>query len=82
MKTVVDLIGEFGALSDSRVRRGGKLAASDHERWEELNAFFQLLMSQSGLQRQDEQMPFPSGDLRDSVSERDRLRGTYLGVCW
>ncbi len=74
MKTVVDLIGEFGALSDSRVRLGGKLAASDQERWEELNAFFQLLMSQSGLQLQDAQMPFPSGDLRDSVSERDRLR--------
>ena len=74
MKTVVDLIGEFGALSDSRVRRGGKLAASDHERWEELNAFFELLMSQSGLRLEDAQMPLPSGDLRDSLCERERLR--------
>ena len=74
MKTVVDLIGEFGALSDSRVRRGGKLAANDQTRWEELNAFFQILMTQSGLELEDEKIPFPSGALRHSVAERDRLR--------
>lgn len=79
MTTVVDLIGEFGALSDSRVRRGGKLAPDDQSRWEELNAFFQLLMSQSGLQLSDEEIPFSANALRDSVSERDRLRVPVTG---
>lgn len=74
MKTVVDLIGEFGALSDTRVRRGGRLAFGDQERWEELNAFFKILMSQSGLQLGEEQIPFPSVDLHGSVSERERIR--------
>ncbi len=73
MKTVLDLIGEYGALSDARVRRGGTLAPSDEERWAELNAFYDHLMTESGLQL-DEEMPFSSVELRDSVEDRSRLR--------
>lgn len=76
MKTVVDLIQEFGALSDTRVRRGGSLAPGDQERWEELNAFFQLMMSQQGLQLEGE---LSSANLRDNVAERDRLRVPVRG---
>lgn len=74
MKTVVDLITEFGALSATRVRRGGTLAPGDRERWEELNAFFEHLMSGQGLFLDDSKIHFSSLDLRDSLSERDRLR--------
>ncbi len=74
MKTAVDLIKEFGVLSDTRVRRGGTLAPSDQMRWEELNAFFELLMSQEGLRLLNEPIPFSSRDLRDALADRERLR--------
>ncbi len=73
MKNVLDLIREYGALSDARVRRGGTLAPSDEERWVELNAFYDHLMTESGLHL-DEEIPFSSAELRDSVEDRDRLR--------
>lgn len=73
MKNVVDLIREYGALSDTRVRRGGTLAPSDEARWAELNAFYDHLMTESGLHF-DEEIPFSSSELRDAVEERDRLR--------
>ena len=73
MKNVLDLIREYGALSDTRVRRGGTLAPSDEERWAELNAFYDHLMTESGLHL-DEEIPFSSVELRDAVEDRDRLR--------
>ncbi len=74
MKTTVDLIKEFGVLSDTRVRLGGTLAPSDQKRWEELKAFFEILMSQQGLRTLSERVPFSSRDLRDALAERERLR--------
>lgn len=73
MKNVLDLIREYGALSDARVRLGGSLAPSDESRWAELNAFYEHLMADSGL-RLDEEIPFTKFELRDSVIQRDRLR--------
>ena len=73
MKNVLDLIREYGALSDARVRRGGTLAPSDEDRWAELDAFYDHLMTESGL-HVDEEIPFSSVELRDSVEDRDRLR--------
>ncbi len=49
MKTVLDLIAEFGALNDAKMRTGGNLPQGDEERWVELKAFYQLSMSQDGL---------------------------------
>jgi len=73
VKNVVDLIREYGALSDARVRRGGTLAPSDEARWAELNAFYNHLMTESGL-HPDAGNPFSPVELRDSVEDRDRLR--------
>ena len=74
MSTVLDLIREFGALSDTKVRRGGTLAPSDDKRWEELNAFFEVLMSRSGLPVEGEKPPFTADEIRDHLTERNRLR--------
>ena len=38
MKTVLNLIGEFGALHDAKVRSGGSLPPEDEKRWAELKA--------------------------------------------
>lgn len=73
MKNVIDLIREYSALNDARVRLGGSLAPSDEARWAELNAFYDHLMTDSGLHL-DEEIPFSSIELRDSVAEPNRLR--------
>ena len=81
MKTVLDLIREFGALSDSKARRGGRLAPRDAERWEELNAFYELLMTQSGpaARRASGHRPSAS-DLRGQLVERKSLRVSTHGT--
>ena len=38
MKTVVDLLAEYGALADTRTRRGGTLVNDDQSRFDELEA--------------------------------------------
>ncbi len=73
MNTVLDLIREFGALNDAKVRRGGSLAESDEKRWEELKSFYDLLMSQTGLSV-DEAPSYSKADLQTYVTDRARLR--------
>jgi Tfp pilus assembly protein PilZ len=74
MRTVLDLIREFGALLDAKVRRGGSLAASDQKRLEELQAFYDLLMSQSGLPVNADRSSFSDSDLRSHLTEWNRVR--------
>ena len=73
MSTVLDLIREFGALNDAKLRRGGTLAESDEKRWGELKSFYDLLMSQTGLPA-DDSPSFSKADLQTYVTDRARLR--------
>jgi Tfp pilus assembly protein PilZ len=73
MKTVLDLIREFGVLSDAKVRRGGTLAEPDEKRWEELKRFYDLLMSQAGLPA-DSAPSISKTDLEQYLTDRARLR--------
>ncbi len=73
MDTVLNLIREFGALNDAKVRRGGTLADPDEKRWAELKRFYDLLMSQKGLSP-DEAPSYSKTDLQAYVTDRARLR--------
>ncbi len=72
MSTVLDLIGEFGVLSDQKVRCGGELDAAAERRWKDLKAFFDTLMSQSTLPVRTPP-PFAANEIRRSLSERMRI---------
>ncbi len=74
MRTVLDLIREFGALNDAKVRRGGSLPSSDEKRLEELKTFYDLLMSQAGLPVNADKPSFSESDLRDHLTEWNRIR--------
>ncbi len=74
MSTVLDLLREFGALGDTKVRRGGTLAPPDEKRWVELSAFFDVLMSQSGLQIEGEEPRYSAGEIREFLEDRNRVR--------
>ena len=73
MDTVLDLIREFGALNDAKVRRGGTLAEPDEKRWTELKRFYDLLMSQTG-HSVDDAPSYSTMDLQTYVTDRARLR--------
>ena len=74
MKTVLSLIGEFGALNDAKVRTGGKLPPEDEKRWAELKAFYEVLMAQTGLDLDREDSPITASDIREQLTDRDRIR--------
>lgn len=72
MSTVLGLIGEFSALSDQKVRCGGDLDSAAEERWRDLKAFFDTLMSQPGLTLQTPP-PFAASEIRCTLTERLRV---------
>lgn len=74
MKTVLDLIAEFGALNDAKMRTGGSLPPGDEERWAELKAFYQLSMSQEGLNLDRNSPPITAADIREHLKDRERIR--------
>jgi uncharacterized protein (TIGR02266 family) len=74
MKTVLDLISEFGALNDTKLRSGGSLPPTDEERWSELKTFYELLMSREGLPLPQNAPLFSAADIRDCLSDRERIR--------
>jgi hypothetical protein len=49
MKTVLDLIGEFAELNEAKVAHRGRLPLEAEKLWEELKAFYDLLMSRAGV---------------------------------
>ena len=74
MKTVLDLIAEFGALNDAKMRTGANLAPRDEERWAELKAFYELSMRQAGLDLERKAPRFTSVDIRKRLVDRERIR--------
>jgi uncharacterized protein (TIGR02266 family) len=74
MSTVLDLISEFGALNDTKLRAGGNLPPADEERWTELKKFYELLMSREGIFTPREQPQFSAEDIRACLSRRERIR--------
>ncbi len=74
MKTVLDLISEFGALNDTKLRSGGSLPPEDEGRWAELKTFYELMMSREGLPLPQEAPRFSAGDIRERLGDRERIR--------
>ena len=74
MKTVLSLIGEFGALNDAKMRTGGTLPPEDEKRWMELKAFYEVLMAQNGLDLDRGDPPITTADIREQLADRDRIR--------
>ena len=74
MKTVLDLISEFGALNDTKLRSGGSLPPEDEGRWAELKTFYELMMSREGLPLPQETPRFSAGDIRERLGDRERIR--------
>ena len=48
MKTVLDLIREFSSLTDEKAANGGKLLPAFEARWNELRAFYELVLAENG----------------------------------
>lgn len=74
MKTVLDLIGEFAAVNDAKVRQGGTLPAEQQHRWEELKSFYDLLMAQNGHSTRPVTRRFSTANIQKRVTSRERLR--------
>ena len=74
MKTVLDLIAEFGALNDAKMRTGSNLPPGDEERWAELKAFYELSMRQAGLELERNAPPITAADIRERLVDRERIR--------
>ena len=74
MKTVLDLIGEFAALNDAKVRCKGTLPGSNEQRWFELKSFYDLLMEKNGLAKRPVTKRFTTSDIKKRITSRDRLR--------
>lgn len=74
MKTVLDLLCEFGALNDAKIHCGGSLSPEDESRWTELKTFYDLLMSQKGLALDPGVPTFSASKIRDRMTVREGLR--------
>jgi Tfp pilus assembly protein PilZ len=74
MKTVLDLIAEFGALNDAKMRTGSNLSPEADKRWAELKAFYELSMHQDGLELDRSQPPISAADIRQRLLDRERIR--------
>jgi uncharacterized protein (TIGR02266 family) len=74
MKTVLDLIAEFGALNDAMMRTGGNLPPADKKRWAELKAFYELSMQQEGLDLDRDAPPITAAQIRERLHDRERIR--------
>ena len=74
MKTVLDLVGEFAALNDQKVHRGGELSQDAERRWLELKCFYELLTAYNGIPRRPVTHHFSVEDIRRRVKDRQRLR--------
>jgi hypothetical protein len=74
VSTVLDLIGEFGTLNDTKLRASGALPPEDEARWTELKRFYELLMSREGLPAAGDMPRFTAEDIRACLSDRERIR--------
>lgn len=74
MPKVLDLLSEFGALNDTKLRSGGSLPADAEARWRELKALYEHLMSQEGLPLAQHPPRFSAEDIRAQITSRERLR--------
>lgn len=74
MKTVLDLIAEFGALNDAKMHTGSNLSPEDDKRWAELKKFYELSMSQDGLHLDREAPPITADEIRKHLNDRERIR--------
>ncbi|HEX9725084.1 MAG TPA: PilZ domain-containing protein [Vicinamibacteria bacterium] len=74
MKTVLDLIAEFGALNDAKMRTGSNLSPGDDGRWAELKTFYELSMHQDGLDLDRKTPPITAADIRKRLHDRERIR--------
>jgi len=73
MAMVIDLIAEYGDLTDRKIRCAGVLAPAEDVRWEELSVFFDMMMRQPGLYLPTEQSPYTLDEIRDLLTERLRV---------
>jgi Tfp pilus assembly protein PilZ len=74
MKTVLDLIAEFAALNDAKVRSSGRLDPDEERRFTELKGFYDLLMAHTGLASRRVTRRFSAEDVLSKVKARERLR--------
>ena len=74
MKTILDLIAEFAALNDAKVRRRGYLDPDDERRFQVLKGFYDLLMSRTGISARRVTRRFSAEDVLKKVTARKRLR--------
>jgi hypothetical protein len=74
MKTILDLIGEFAALNDRKVREGGVLPEEQEIRFRELKSFYDLIMTNTGVAPRRVTRRFSAEDVLARVTARERLR--------
>ncbi len=74
MKTVLDLIAEFAELNDAKIRSAGRLTLDAERRFTELKAFYDHLMTQTGVVSRRVSRSFSAKDVVSKVPARERLR--------
>lgn len=73
MKTVLDLLREFGTLNEAKLKRG-KLRPKSEERWAELKEFYDRLMEQNAISGGMVTQRFGAAEIRAGVPRRKHLR--------
>jgi uncharacterized protein (TIGR02266 family) len=73
MKTILDLLREFGTLNEAKVK-GGKLSPESESRWSELKDFYNRLMANNGISKGRVTQRFGLSELRESLQRRQHLR--------
>ena len=73
MKTILDLLREFGSLNDTKAKEG-KLSPEAESRWSELKDFYSRLMANNGVTKGSVTQRFGLSDLRENLQRRKHLR--------
>jgi uncharacterized protein (TIGR02266 family) len=73
MKTILDLLREFGTLHEARVKKG-TLSPKSEKRWSELKDFYNRLMANNGVTKGRVTQRFGLSDLCENLQRRKHLR--------
>lgn len=74
LKDVLDLLEEFCQLNDAKTRSKGRLPSPSENRWRDLKALYDRLMSRHVRKEIPTTSQFASDDIRQRIKHRKRLR--------
>jgi uncharacterized protein (TIGR02266 family) len=73
MKTILDVLREFGTLHEARIKKG-KLSPKSEKRFAELEKFYDSLMRENGVSQGAVTRRYAVSELREQLQRRKHLR--------